>query len=52
MYPLLKEKREEIHEFIEEWLRKECIRPLKSPQMASVFFIEKNNEKERMTIYI
>ena len=30
-YPLLREEREEVHEFINKQLRKRYIRPLKSP---------------------
>ena len=37
VYPLLREERREIHEFIEEQLRKEYIRSSKSPQIVSVF---------------
>jgi len=41
MYLLSREKREEVHEFIEEQLRKEYIKLLKLPQIAPVFFIKK-----------
>ena len=34
------------HEFIEEQLRKEYIRPLKLPQMAPVFFVGKKNSRK------
>jgi len=37
MYPLSREKREEVCEFILEQLRKEYIRLLKLPQIALVF---------------
>ena len=37
-----------MHEFIEEQLRKGYIRSLKSPQMALVFFVVKNNRKKHM----
>jgi len=37
-----------MYEFIEEQLRKEYIRLLKSPQMASMFFIGKKNSKEHI----
>jgi len=47
-YQLLREEREEVHEFINEQLRKEYIRPLKSPQMALVFFVGKKDKKKRM----
>ena len=48
VYPLSREEREEVHEFIQEQLRKEYIRPLKSPQTAPVFFVGKKNSKKRM----
>jgi len=48
IYLLSREEREKIYEFIEEQLRKGYIRPLKSPQMALVFFVEKKNEKKHM----
>jgi len=48
VYPLLREEREEVREFIKEQLRKGYIRPSKSPQMALVFFVGKKNGKKRM----
>ena len=48
VYPLLRKEREDVHEFILEQLRKEYIRPLKSPQTTPVFFVEKKNGKKRM----
>ena len=45
VYPLLREEREEVREFIKEQLRKEYIRPLKSPQIAPVFFVGKKDRK-------
>ena len=48
VYPLSREEREEVCEFIQEQLRKEYIRPSKSPQIAPVFFIGKKNGKKRM----
>ena len=48
MYPLSREEREEICEFIQEQLRKGYIRPSKSPQMAPVFFIGKKDSKKIM----
>ena len=48
VYPLSREEREEIHEFISEQLRKEYIKLLKSPQMAPVFFVGKKDGKKRM----
>jgi len=41
IYLLLREERGEVHEFIEEQLRKEYIRLSKSPQMTSVFLFRK-----------
>ena len=48
IYPLLREEREEVREFIREQLRKGYIRPSKSPQMVPVFFIGKKDEKKQM----
>ena len=48
MYPLSREEREEVYEFISEQLRKEYIRPSKLPQMAPVFFVGKKNNKKRI----
>ena len=48
VYPLSREEREEVHEFIQEQLRKGYIRPSKSPQMAPVFFVGKKDSKKRM----
>ena len=45
---IVKGRREEAHEFIQEQLRKEYIKPLKSPQMAPVFFVGKKDGKKRM----
>jgi len=46
MYPLSREEKEEVHELINEQLRKKYIRPSKSSQMALVFFVEKKNGKK------
>jgi len=48
VYPLLREEREEVREFVREQLRKEYIQPSKSPQMALVFFVGKKDGKKRM----
>ena len=48
VYPLLREEREEVREFIQEQLRKGYIRPSKLPQTALVFFVGKKNGKKRM----
>ena len=48
VYPLSREEREEVREFVKEQLRKGYIWPLKSPQMAPVFFVGKKDGKKRM----
>ena len=48
VYPLLREEREEVREFIWEQLRKRYIWPSKSPQMVLVFFVGKKDGKKRM----
>jgi len=48
VYPLSREKRIEVHEFIKEQLRKEYIRFPKSLQTALVFFVEKKDNKKRI----
>jgi len=46
MYPLSREEREEVREFVKEQLRKEYIWLSKSLQMAPVFFVGKKNKKK------
>jgi len=48
VYSLSREEREEMCKFISEQLRKEYIRPSKSPQTAPVFFVEKKDRKKYM----
>ena len=48
VYPLSREEREEIREFINEQLRKRYIQPLKSPQIVPVFFVGKKDGKKQM----
>ena len=48
VYPLSREKREEVREFVKEQLWKGYIRPSKSPQTAPVFFVGKKDGKKRM----
>ena len=43
VYPLSREEREEVREFVKEQLRKGYIRPSKSPQTAPVFFVGKKD---------
>ena len=48
VYPLLREEREEVREFVREQLRKGYIWLSKSPQMMPVFFVGKKDGKKRM----
>ena len=48
MYLLLRKEREEMREFIKEQLQKRYIQPLKSLQMALVFFVGKKNRKKQI----
>ena len=48
MYPLSREEREEVREFIREQLRKGYIWPSKSSQMAPIFFVGKKDGKKWM----
>ena len=48
VYPLSREEREEVREFVREQLRKGYIRLSKSPQTTPVFFVGKKDGKKRM----
>ena len=48
IYSLLREESGEVHEFIEEQLRKSYIRSSKLPQTALVFFVGKKDSKKRI----
>ena len=48
VYPLLREEREEVREFVKEQLRKGYNQLSKSPQTAPVFFVGKKDGKKRM----
>ena len=48
VYPLLREVREVVREFVKEQLRKGYIRPSKLPQTVLVFFVGKKDGKKRM----
>jgi len=48
VYPLSTEERGEVHEFIDEQLRKRYIRPSKLSQMAPIVFVENKNSKKHM----
>jgi len=50
MYRLSKNKREEVQNFVEDQLRKQYIRPLKSPQTSPVFFVGKKNGSKRIVM--
>jgi len=46
IYPLSKNEREEVQNFVEDQLRKEYIRPSKSPQTLPVFFVGKKDRSK------
>ena len=48
VYPLLREERKGVREFIRKQLQKGYIWPLKSPQMVPVFFVGKKDGKKQM----
>ena len=48
VYPLSREEKEEVREFVKEQLRKGYIQPTKLPQMAPVFFVGKKDGKKKM----
>ena len=50
VYPLSKNEREEVQNFVEDQLRKEYIRPSKSPQMSPVFFVGKKDSSKRIVM--
>jgi len=50
IYPLSKNKREEVQKFMEDQLRKGYIRLSKSPQILPVFFVGKKDGSKRMVI--
>ena len=50
IYPLSKNEREKVQNFMEDQLRKGYIRPSKSPQTSPVFFVSKKNESKRIVI--
>jgi len=50
IYPLSKNKREEVQNFVEDQLRKGYIRPLKSPQTSPVFFVGKKDGSKWMVM--
>jgi len=50
IYPLSKNVREEVQNFMEDQLRKKYIRPLKSLQMSPVFFVGKKDGTKQMVM--
>ena len=50
IYPLSRNKREEVQNFVEDQLRKGYIRLSKFPQTSPVFFVDKKNRGKRMVI--
>ena len=50
IYPLSRNKREEVQNFIENQLRKRYIRPSKFSQISPVFFVNKKDRGKRMVI--
>ena len=48
VYPLSRDEREEVREFIKKQLRKEYVHPSKSLQTVPVFFMGKKDGKKRM----
>ena len=50
VYPLSRNERDEVQEFVEEHLRKGYIRPSKSQQMSPVFFVGKKDGGKQMVM--
>ena len=50
IYPLSRDEREEVQNFINNQLRKGYIRPSKYPQTSPVFFVGKKDGSKRMVI--
>ena len=50
IYPLFKNKREEVQNFVKNQLRKGYIRPSKSPQTLPVFFVGKKDGSKRIVM--
>ena len=50
IYPLSKNKRKEVQNFVDDQLRKEYIRSSKFSQMLLVFFVNKKNKSKRIVI--
>jgi len=50
IYPLSKNKREEVQNFIKDQLKKEYIRLSKFPQTSPVFFVSKKDKGKRIVM--
>jgi len=50
VYPLSRNEREEVQQFIQDHLQKRYIRPLKSPQTSPVFFVGKKDGGKHMVM--
>ena len=50
IYPLSRDEKEEVQNFINDQLRKGYIRPSKSPQTSPVFFVGKKDRSKRMVM--
>ena len=50
IYPLFKNEREEVQNFVNNQLRKGYIRPSKSPQISLVFFVSKKDRSKRIVM--
>jgi len=50
VYPLSKNKKEEIQKFVDEHLKKGYIRPSKLPQTSLVFFVDKKDRGKHIVM--
>jgi len=50
VYPLSRNKKEEVQKFVNKHLKKEYIRPSKLPQTSPVFFVGKKDEGKHMVM--
>jgi len=50
VYPLSRNKKEEVQKFVNEHLKKGYIRPSKSPQTSPVFFVDKKDRGKHMVM--
>jgi len=46
VYPLSRNEKEKMQKFIDKHLKKEYIRPSKSPQTSLVFFVGKKKQRK------